>query len=494
MNTTITPALRTPPAEVPLSPPTLPEPTTGRIGATSAQRAAVAHPASPPQPHVPGAHPLPPRVGPVRRTLRSPRCMQYHRLVLGVAVVNLVVLALGAISGRFWTAGGSDLRTISAIAQANLVVAIVPRQPWVVNLVSWLATRPATRPPLRVRWALGKYYHLGGLHVGGAVAGTTWYALFVASLIADRSRGVGDVSLVNVVLSGLVVAVFALMALMALPGRRSRDHDRFESTHRFGGWLALALVWANAVTFATSRRGDATVVEALASSPTIVLLSFTTWCALWPWLLLRRVPVSVERPSSHVAIVRLDHGSPPPVGTTRPISRSPLRGWHHFANVPAEDGREGYRMVVSRAGDWTGDFVDDPPSHVWVRGLPAAGVANVKRLFDRVVFVVTGSGIGPALGHLLADETPAQLVWVTRSPRETYGDALVDEIERAQPDAIVWNSDERGKPDVLRLAHDAYVSSGAEAVICISNKAVTWRVVEGLEQRGIPAFGPIWDS
>jgi hypothetical protein len=111
-----------------------------------------------------------------------------------------------------------------------------------------------------------------------------------------------------------------------------------------------------------------------------------------------------------------------------------------------------------------------------------------------VVFVVTGSGIGPALDHVLDDTVPSGLIWITRAPRKTYGDALVDEILTAQPDAIIWNSDERGKPDVLRLAYATYMSLGAEAVICISNKTVTWQVVNGLERRGIPAFGPIWDS
>jgi hypothetical protein len=151
-------------------------------------------------------------------------------------------------------------------------------------------------------------------------------------------------------------------------------------------------------------------------------------------------------------------------------------------------------MVVSRAGDWTGEFIDDTPTHVWVRGVPAVGVANVRRLFSKVVFVVTGSGSGPGLGHLLAAEGPTKLVWVTRAPRRTYGDALVDEVLAAQPDALIWNTDERGKPDVLALTYEAYVSSGAEAVICIANRAVTWQVVHGLESRGIPAFGPIWDS
>ena len=34
----------------------------------------------------------------------------------------------------------------------------------------------------------------------------------------------------------------------------------------------------------------------------------------------------------------------------------------------------------------------------------------------------------------------------------------------------------------------------AEAVIVIANKKLTWQVVYGMESRGIPAYGAIWDS
>jgi hypothetical protein len=47
---------------------------------------------------------------------------------------------------------------------------------------------------------------------------------------------------------------------------------------------------------------------------------------------------------------------------------------------------------------------------------------------------------------------------------------------------------------MVRLADEAYSAFDAEAVICISNKKLTWQVVHGLERRGIPAYGPIWDS
>jgi hypothetical protein len=284
------------------------------------------------------------------------------------------------------------------------------------------------------------------------------------------------------------------MVVMALPRLRAAQHDCFEMTHRFCGWAALVLVWINTMLFVDGHRGDQSLGSALLTAPAFWLVVLSAVLAFWPWFLLRRVPVRWDRPSSHAVILRLDHGTVPAVGTTRPISRRPFVGWHHFANVPGAPGTTGYRMLVSRAGDWTGALVDEPPTHVWVRGMPAVGVANVRKLFTKVVLVATGSGIGPVLGHLLDSSVPTRLVWVTKNPRLTYGDAFVDEIEAAQPDALIWDTGARGKPDVLALAYAAYVESGAEAVICVSNRTVTSQVVHGLERRGIPAFGPIWDS
>jgi hypothetical protein len=151
-------------------------------------------------------------------------------------------------------------------------------------------------------------------------------------------------------------------------------------------------------------------------------------------------------------------------------------------------------LTISRAGDWTGSLIDDLPSHLWVKGIPTAGVGNIDRLFKRVIWVATGSGIGPCLPHLLAGEVPSRLVWSTRDPLKTYGTALMDEIRAAQPDAVIWDTTRSGKPDLVRLAYAAYREFAAEAVICISNKKTTWEVVEQMEIRGIPAYGAIWDS
>ena len=440
------------------------------------------------------AIPLPPWTRLMQRVFKHPRVMHYNRLIVFVMAVNVAVLWYALSGGHWWSSQGADLASIALVAQVNFALAIILRQQFVINFLGWAATLPPTSWPLRLRWMVAKWYHFGGLHVGAAIAGTLWYAAFVGSLTYDQTRGLLDVSAAVVAISYVGVALFVVIIVMALPGRRTAGHDNFEFTHRFGGWAALVLGFISTVLFVASQRGDDSLASALLTAPTVWILVAAIACAAWPWMLLRKVPIVVERPAAHAALISLDHDVKPAIGTTRPISRTPFGGWHQFANLPAPDGSNGYRMIISRAGDWTGAFIDDPPEHVWVRGIPTTEMANVRKLFAKVVFVATGSGIAPILGHLLTREPPSRLVWVTKDPVGTYGEALFNEIIEAQPDALIWNADQRGRPDVLRLAYAACRESGAEAVVCVSNKKLTWEVVYGLERRGIPAFGPVWDS
>ncbi|WP_020136321.1 membrane protein [Streptomyces sp. 351MFTsu5.1] len=404
---------------------------------------------------------LPPLLPGVRRLLKHPRLMHYNRLAALVVAANLGFLYAG------WAPTPA---TMGRAALVNLALAVLVRQQYVVNLFFRLATRPPTSWPLRIRWTLGKVYHFGGLHVGGALAGTAW---FLALTIATP-----DGPLMTV--GWTLIALLALVVATALPPFRSRHHDHFEKIHRFGGWTALVLFWTHTL-LAAHGPFEVTV------------LAVVTFSVALPWLRLRKVAIRLERPSPHVVLARFDHGETPFAGSSTAISRSPLREWHSFANVPAP-GEPGFRLTISRAGDWTGAFIDDLPPKVWVKGITTAGVANIETLFTKVVYVATGSGIGPCLPHLLAAEVPSRLVWATRDPRTTYGDALVDEILAVQPHALVWDTSRHGKPDMVRLAYEAYRDFGAEAVICISNKKLTWQVVHGLERRGIPAYGAIWDS
>lgn len=421
-----------------------------------------------------------------------PMFSHYNRLVVLVLACNIAVLVYGITVGQWWSTAGVNLPMLSALVVANLSLAILIRQQYLINLLFWLATRAPTTWPLAVRRSLAKVYHFGGLHSGGAMAAIAWFALLFGSMIWQRLEGPGGVSLALIGLSGGLLGLLLLVAVMAMPTLRGRFHNAFERTHRFAGWAALAMFWAMTLVSAQEQDRAAALIVVLAQSASFWMLLLVTMSIALPWLRLRKVPVSLVRPSSHAVIVRLEHHTPF-AGSATAISRNPLWEWHSFANIPTP-GKEGFRLIISRAGDWTGAFIEQAPTHVWVKGITTAGVAHIETLFKSVVYIATGSGIGPVLPHLLARQVPIRLIWSTRSPRATYGDSLVDEILEAQPDALIWDTDVSGKPDLLTLAYAAVQSFGAEAVICISNQRLTERVVEEMEARGIPAYGAIWDS
>lgn len=409
-----------------------------------------------------------------RRFRTVPMFSYYNRLA---ALVLLANAAFG-VWGLDWQA--LAVPTLSQMVLLNLSLAILIRQQYVINALFWLATRVPSTWPLRIRRSAAKVYHFGGLHSGAALAATGWFALLVGVQGNRYVQHPGSVDTAWLWVAATLAGLLLLMVIMAQPWVRGRFHNGFERVHRFAGWGALLLFWGLA--FLESA-------EAPSSLWMLVLLSLSI---LLPWLRLRRVAVQHTRPSGHAVITRFAHTTPF-AGSSTAISLNPLLEWHAFANIPAP-GEAGFRLIISRAGDWTGRFIEDLPRHVWVKGITTAGVANIETLFKSVVYIATGSGIGPVMPHLLAAKVPIQLIWSTRSPRKTYGDALVDEILRAQPHAVIWDTDARGKPDLVQLAYGAVQHCGAEAVICIANQRVTRRVVEELEARGIPAYGAIWDS
>lgn len=417
---------------------------------------------------------------------------QYHRLFGLLALANAVVLALG-LTRWGWARDALQvpLATLGNLALANFTLAILIRQQRVVNALFWLASRVPKSAPLWLRWQCAKVFHFGGLHTAGASAGTLWFTLLLMAQSWHMANGGHGVSTRTLGLGGLALALLAAIIFTALPSQRAARHDRFELVHRFGGWGLLLVFWLHAA----SVQADAAPGQGLAGTPMFWVLCVLTLSVASPWWRLRRVPVQVERPSSHAVVLRFDGGAKktPFAGSSTSLSLSPLREWHSFANVPAPD-EEGFRLIVSRAGDWTGALIDHPPKHLWIKGITTAGVAYVECFFKRVVYVATGSGIGPVLPHLLFARLPIHLIWATRNPVETYGQPLVDEILTAVPDAHIWDTNARGKPDLAALAIEAVAAFKAEAVIVIANRKLTETVIRAVELRGIPGYGAIWDS
>ena len=422
-----------------------------------------------------------------RRITRHPSLMEYRRLLVLVVAVNLYAVYAGIQDARWFDGQYLNLASLSKMALVNLMLAILIRQQRVINALFWLATRIPTSWPLWIRWGAGKVFHFGGLHYGGALAGAAWFSAFFAAMIYNQSVGDAGASPLTLGASALILGLLFLIIGSALRPFRNRFHNTFEKVHRFAGWSVLGLFWVQSASIAQDSG-----LEFVGS------FSFWAQCLITlsvasPWLTLKRVDVQIEKPSNHVIIARFDYGDTPFAGSSNAISHSPFGEYHAFANIPAPN-ESGYRLAISRAGDWTGAFIDNPPKKVWVKGITTSGVARIEDLFTKVVYVGTGSGIGPILPHLLKGKVPNRLVWSTRSPRETYGNELVDEIVANTEKPVIWDTDTHGKPDLTTLALQAVRESGAEAVIVISNQKLTRKVVHDMESLGIPAYGAIWDS
>ena len=102
-----------------------------------------------------------------------------------------------------------------------------------------------------------------------------------------------------------------------------------------------------------------------------------------------------------------------------------------------EPNKPGHSLIVSRAGDWTAKQIEQPPTHVWVRGIPTCGVVRILPLFRRVVLVATGSGIGPCASFIFERRATIQLLWTSPDVRETFGKELVDAIMENAPGAVI---------------------------------------------------------
>lgn len=423
------------------------------------------------------------------RILRHPLLMPYNRLAALMLGINIFILFQN-----------SDLVPIDSpysfalnMTLINFLIAVFIRQQQVINLLFKFFTGFPHFFPLWIRWACGKVYHFGGIHVGSYLAGYLWYAYSIYLLqFTEDGSSIGNSTFIST-LSLIHLAILTVIMISALPSHRAKHHNRFEKIARFGNWISLSLFWIQTIAIINERTIGSNTEFPIVASPEFYGLLLITFLFSVPWLRLKKVPVSIDTPSNHVAISNFNYGVTPFEGSSTDLSLSPLMEWHSFANIPSP-GESGFRLTISRAGDWTGNLIDKKPSHIWVKGIPAAGVGNIEKLFKKVIWVATGSGIGPCLPHLLTGKIPSVLVWATRNPVKTYGEKMVSEIKAAQPDAIIWDTDSHGKPDLVDLALKTMMEHDAEAVICISNKKLTWHVVYQLEIRGIPAFGAIWDS
>jgi len=420
----------------------------------------------------------------------------YQRLFTIVFIANIVALVLLFL--KVDPSSVQMLSNLSTASAANITVAVLMRQPYMINFIfksCWIIPKSA---PLRLRRILAKIYEFGGVHSSAAISSTVWFMVFTALLMKNMLEGrMHDIAVL--IVAWILVLLLTVIVIFALPAFRKVLHNTFEITHRFGGWTALLLLWAELVLFAHSINANRpqgaeprALVLILVQEPSFWFLAITSSFVIWPWLLLRKLHIQPEYLSDRSIRLHFTGYKVPPFSGIS-ISRSPLFEWHPFACMATHDGGS---VLISNAGDWTNDTIRNPGSHYWVRGIPVTGVLNMSQIFKKVVIVTTGSGIGPVLSYLIGVKKKGicRLIWSAPDPMCNFGKEICDTVKNIDSEANIINTTRSGRPDLVTLAYQQYIEFGAEAVFVLSNPRLTREIVYALESRGVPAFGPVLDS
>ncbi|KAL1301945.1 hypothetical protein AAFC00_002404 [Neodothiora populina] len=443
------------------------------------------------------AHPLPCKTSPrMIRCLRWGVFSVYRRLFTLVFTLNLVACILVLVQLRHQGSSIATYTNASTAAGANICVAVLMRNEHVVNVLFRIVCCVPHSAPLWFRRRLAKVYSYGGVHSGCGVAATFWYIAYCGLMIHNFTRG-GSVDIGLVVTTGVVLFLLVLILVFAHPYLRMRFHDHFERIHRFAGWTAVAALWAQAMLSVSSKSqlDGVSFGHALIRIPNFWFLIVITCCLVYPWARLRRRSVEAEPLSKHAIRLHFDYREMESCAGVR-FTDSALKETHAFATIPnTAHEKRGHSIVIANAGDWTNKIIQNPPKQIWTRGAPTLGVMRVALCFKKVLVIGTGSGIGPCLSFLQSNPGyPVQVIWSAPNPVQNYGPKIMDAVLRADSKAVIVDTKRTGRGNLLALAYALFQESGAEATVIISNPAVTRKVVYGLENRGVPAFGAIFDS
>ncbi|KAK9242615.1 hypothetical protein V1506DRAFT_524394 [Lipomyces tetrasporus] len=433
----------------------------------------------------------------VYRWLRFTALSYYRKLFTLVFSANLIAAVIFLV--RYSQTDFDDhIALAQNICAANIFAAALVRNEHVVNLLFLSCAWVPRSAPLWLRDHFARVFHYGGLHSGAGVSGVVWFAIYWALAVKDatlHSRTNTPRLIAILVINSTCLVVFIIIPVVAYPRFRVRHHNYFECFHRFLGWTAIVLFWVLLFvsTGSTAQAQGRPYAVCLYKSAVFWLLLLITLLIVYPWTRLRKRHVRPEVLSSHAIRLHFDYAAVALCQGIR-ISTRPLLEWHSFATIPESSADKGFSLIVSKAGDWTSRQIEQKPVRIWVRGAPIYGILRIATIFNRIVVVATGSGIGPCLSLLSPYEIPCRILWSTRDPITTYGQAIVDEVYRVDPDAVVIDARRGVRPDMVLETYKLVKQSNAEAVFVIANPSATREVVYGMRSRGICGYGPIWDS
>lgn len=182
-----------------------------------------------------------PKGSEVTAWLRHRGLIAYRWFLFPIVFVNIGVacwLLYEGIESREY-----PLSSVANATASNLCAAILIRSEPIINLLFFVFSSVPTWVPLGIRRICANVFHIGGIHVGCAIAAVIWFVIFVVGASLEMAKDVDErvISVAPTVLSYLILVLLLAMTSLSYPAIRNRHHDIWEALHRFGGWTVLIL-------------------------------------------------------------------------------------------------------------------------------------------------------------------------------------------------------------------------------------------------------------
>ena len=136
-----------------------------------------------------------------------------------------------------------------------------------------------------------------------------WLIIFAAQATRELATG-GPASPLTVAVSYIILLLLLAIIFLAYPGFRVIFHNHFETSHRFLGWTATALVWVQVISLINDYRSPTkSLGQAVVRAAPFWLALILTVSIILPWLRLRKVPVQSVVLSKHAVRMYFDYGT-----------------------------------------------------------------------------------------------------------------------------------------------------------------------------------------
>ena len=361
-----------------------------------------------------------------------------------------------------------------------------------------------------VKIVYGKYYlnssvhYIGGVHASCAPWGFLWLIVDVLQQWGNPSDLLSMATSsdpISIAISSILLTLLFIIILTAIPLFRHKFHDTFEISHRYLGWSCLGILVLHQTRFQfIIALNQAYPLETLLTNPVLLMLALMILSIFLPWISVQCFDkFRMHCPSDGVLIVTFPGMAD--VGTFARISLDGVE-WHSFSvaetSFNKQTGESEINLIIAAVGDWTKNLIRQVekgslPKRLWVRRVKPPGFMFSINAYSRVVVIATGAEIAPVLPHLIKNGHKLCILWIGDNHQETYGEKIFS-ILCAHPRCVIFDTGVHGRPNVGELAIQTVREFRAQAVFCVSNKAVTSDVIKACLAKGIPAYGASGDS